>query len=320
MKLKSISSKLSVLTLTGVIALSGAGTAFAADSSNSGQNENGFKHQRVNLEEMSAAYQSALDSLVEEGTITQDQADAITASMPSRDGNADATAKDKPEGDGNRAQMGEHKGPWSQFVSDGAITQDQADAIQAAMKTAHDSDKSMSDVLNELVSDGALTQEQADAITASMPARDGKAAAKIEGTQARGGNWSQQGEHKNPWSELVTDGTITQDQLDAIQEAMKTAHDSDKTMSDILDELVSDGTLTQDQADAITAAMPARDGKAAGNSEGMPEHGKNWTQKGEFKSPWSELVTDGTITQDQADAVSSAIKAAMEALKGSEQE
>ena len=209
MKLKNLTTKFPVFVITGIIALSGAGTAFAADSSNSDQCSNGVEHQRVNFEEMSAIYQSTLDALVSKGTITQDQADAITENMSAR-GNKEMPAKDS-----KTALTGERKSPFSKLVSDGTITQEQVDAVREAMKTAKDSDQTKSDILDELVSAGTINQNQADAITESMPVRGDKE------MPARNRKAAPTGEHKSPYSKLVSNGTITQDQADAISEAVK---------------------------------------------------------------------------------------------------
>jgi len=59
-------------------------------------------------------------------------------------------------------------------------------------------------------------------------------------------------------SQLVEDGTITEEQAEAVQSAMKEARESDTTadLETILASLVEDGTLTQEESDAITEALP----------------------------------------------------------------
>ena len=120
---------------------------------------------------------------------------------------------------------------------------------------------------------------------------------------AKDGKGGPGGERKNPMSELVTAGTITQAQADSIREEMKTARDSGKTIKEVLDGLVTAGTITQAQEDAIVKAMPTKDGKAGPKGE----------PKGERKGPMSELVTAGTITQAQADAIQAAVKSEIDA-------
>lgn len=224
MKLKNVVTKLSVFMMVGVVALSGAATAFAADNNTIVNGNRDLKPQRENFEEMSTIYKSALEKLVSEGTITQAQADAITASKASKeckDGNITSSAEHKnhmQDRASNTAQREKQKNHFCNLVSEGTITQVQLDAIQEAMKAARDSGKTMSDVLTELVSAETITQAQADAITANMPARDGKTVKAIE--------------QKNPYSELVSAGTITQTQADTlwntIKEAMQTARASEK--------------------------------------------------------------------------------------------
>ncbi|QHI73554.1 hypothetical protein [Aminipila terrae] len=239
MKLKSIAKRLSVLTMVGIVALAGAGNAFAADRSNCTQKNMGHENKMANFQNMSDACKSAIDTLVQKGTITQEQADAITASMPAKDGKT--------------AFSGEKRGPFTKLVTDGTITQEQADAIMEAMKTAKDTDKTKTDILSTLVTAGTITQAQADAITASMPTRDSKTAFS--------------GEKRGPFTKLVTEGTITQAQADAIMEAMKAAKDTDKTKTDVLSALITAGTITQAQADAITAGMPTKGDKTVATGE-----------------------------------------------------
>lgn len=70
--------------------------------------------------------------------------------------------------------------------------------------------------------------------------------------------------------------------------------------------LVTDGTLTQEQSDAIVAAIEAAKtaAKAAAEESGTrPERGAVLT------ATLAELVTNGTVTQEQSDAVTAAIEA-----------
>lgn len=233
MQLKFGAKKITALLLAGIILIVGAGIAFAVEQSNSQQKAPKVHAPKLNPEKMSAIYQSVLESLVSAGTITQAQADAITAGRPNKDGKVRTFDKSK--------------GPWSRLVTDGTITQAQADAIKEAMKSARDANKSFTDVIAELVSAGTITQAQADAITAGRPNKDGKKRTF--------------GKSKGPWSRLVANGTITQEQADAINEAMKSARDAKKSLTDVMAKLVSAGTITQTQADAVTAGRPAKNGK-----------------------------------------------------------
>jgi len=58
---------------------------------------------------------------------------------------------------------------------------------------------------------------------------------------------------KNDLAALVTAGTMTQDQADAITSAISSAEKGPDGMKTALDALVTAGTITQAQEDAITA-------------------------------------------------------------------
>ena len=106
------------------------------------------------------------------------------------------------------------------------------------------------------------------------------------------GNFGQK--HGSPMESLVTAGTITQVQADAIQKAMEAGRESKTTMRETLDSLVTAGTITQVQEDAIVKAQPER---------------------GQHKNPMVNLVTAGTITQVQADAIGEALKSSRDSGK-----
>ena len=136
---------------------------------------------------------------------------------------------------------------------------------------------------------------------------------------------------------LVEDGTLTDSDVTAIRDAMKAAHEGDKearqseraaAKAEILADLVANGTLTQAQADAISSAerggmreliangtidrddiqalrAAMREG-SAGNREA-----KQAERSAERDAVLEGLVSDGTLTQSQADAVDAAIDAAI---------
>lgn len=101
------------------------------------------------------------------------------------------------------------------------------------------------------------------------------------GNKHRGG-----GERGGPLASLVTDGTLTQDQLDAIKESLHAGReerresaraDRDAARSAALDSLVAAGTITREQADAIAAAMENhRDARHEARRDGRgARHGMN---------------------------------------------
>jgi len=75
--------------------------------------------------------------------------------------------------------------------------------------------------------------------------------------------------------------------------------------SSILSNLVSDGTLTQDQENAIQGAFQAA--KQSNSSSLAGTYSNNGSK---ITNPISSLVANGTISQSQADSIQNAFKAA----------
>jgi Spy/CpxP family protein refolding chaperone len=159
-----------------------------------------------------------------------------------------ASAHDRGDKSGGR-------GPISTLVTDGTLTKAQATAIHEALKAERSSDREAREaemaaardaVLAELVTKGTLTQAQADAIKAAD--RGGMRELIAGGTVTR------------------TDLAAVRDALKADRAENKAAHEAERKADRdaALAALVTKGTLTQAQADAIAAAIdaaPARDGK-----------------------------------------------------------
>ena len=106
----------------------------------------------------------------------------------------------------------------------------------------------------------------------------------------------------NPLDNLVSNGTITEDQETIIQNAFKAAFKSNQTnsgtynkVSNPLDNLVSSGIITQEQKTAV-------------ESNFKPAFKPGETKENNNVNPLDTLVSNGTITQEQEDAVQSALK------------
>jgi Protein of unknown function (DUF2680). len=146
--------------------------------------------------------------------------------------------------------------------------------------------------------------------------------------KSQNGDLAQTGSQKSNGMEetlngLVSDGTITEDQEDAIQSAFESAFQStaytrfkiqssseETEKVDPLNNLVTAGTITQDQADKIKDAL----------DQEMKTHGQKQQQGVEEKNnPMSDildsLVTNGTITEDQETAIKSAFEDSMKSGK-----
>jgi len=263
---KGISKKqLAVAILAGVITITGITSVSATGMRNDGNTTGKDKPARIDFQERATAIETALKKLVTAGTITQVQSDAVLKLYT----------------------PAERKGPFEELITAGTLTQAQADKIMSAMKTGHETKKTMTDILKELVTAGTITQAQSDAIT------------KINMDPVKKDLPS--GEKIGPLERLVTAGALTQAQADKIVTAIKDGRTAKKTVADILKELVTAGTITQAQSNAVVEIYV------------VPERGGMFEAEG--KSPLEKLVTAGTITQAQADAITAALKTAMEDIK-----
>ena len=113
--------------------------------------------------------------------------------------------------------------------------------------------------------------------------------------------WAPVEGRKNPIDELITAGTITQAQADSIYSAMKTGRETKKSMEDILKELVTADTITEAQQQAVLKTLPQK------GITNRPSYGR--------KNQMDSLVTEGTITQAQADALQEALKPGKDSRK-----
>ncbi len=141
-----------------------------------------------------------LQSLIDDGTITQDQADAVKNALDqARSAGKQVGAKDE--------------NPLQSLIDDGTLTQDQADAIKSAFEAARPTEgregQFRKDPLQNLIDGGVITQDQADAIKEAL-----EAARKVH-------EQNNNGENIDPLQSLIDEGTLTQDQADAVKTALE---------------------------------------------------------------------------------------------------
>lgn len=176
------------------------------------------------------------------------------------------------------------------LVKDGTITQGKVDEIKAyvAKKT-----KEMETLRQELKN---LSPEERKALHK-------KRLDKKPGTRSEG--------RPDLFKELVENKILSQAQADTIttkiRETAQKQHQ--QRIADGLKTLVEKGTITQEQANKIIKQMETapkeREALFEKTKDMTPEERHQYMEKnrGELQNPLSQLVTDGTITQDQAKAI-----------------
>lgn len=324
MERKTVVTALSGVLIGGLL-LTG-GLAFAGDTDNAASNSwagkipvvgkllqgaggmmKGRGHFRAGGQMLS---QDTLDQLVKEEVITQNKADEIKAYI-------DKLAQERQAQDPG-TRPGARQDLFTQLVTNNILTQEQADTIKAKIREIADQQhqQRISDSLKALVEKGTVTQEQADKILKQFAVAEKEReelAQKMENMTLKEIRSYMQNREKpqNPIEQLVSDGVITQEQAGAFYRAMQELAQKQQLerTADSLKGLVEKGTITQEQADKIVKQFE----NAQKNREALFEKTKNMTpeerraymenNRKEFKNPLTQLVTDGVITQKQADAV-----------------
>lgn len=168
--------------------------------------------QALNSSTQVALNSSPLDSLVESGTITQDQADAVQSVFQSRGKEIQSSGTYN-----NRVKS---QNPLDSLVTAGTITQDQEDTIKSTLQESmkanrlnREEDPSNSstkaDPLDSLVTAGTITQDQEDAIKSAL--EEARKAHRPRENDALSSSTK-----VDPLDSLVTAGIITQNQEDEI--------------------------------------------------------------------------------------------------------
>lgn len=230
---------LTVLLASGVMAFAAADTKTTQTQTGKGpsamaslsdtQRDSVFQARADSMKE-------AVASLLEKGTITQTEADAILAGMPTQE-------------KGN--------GPC------GNLTSDQRNALQTETKSVMDA------AIAKLVSEGTITQEQADQMT---PGKGMMRSQNLTDDQRAAIMNAHLDSMKTAIANLVEKGTLTQDEADSItpdpskantqkgnsmmqsltQDQMTALHNATQAnLKTKIEGLVDEETLTQDQADQL---------------------------------------------------------------------
>lgn len=187
--------KLAAIALAGVLAFSGASTAFAEDTSTEAKQPARKQFIKIDKEEMESKFKTALDSLVKAGTITQSQADEALKYLTPGEGRV-MKFKDA-------ARINPLEETLEELVKEGTITQEQQDAILKKLQQKAEAGMQRFKALKENAKVDANEYTKED--TAERKA--------IPMPGMRLGH--------NPLKKLVSDGVLTQEQADSILEAIK---------------------------------------------------------------------------------------------------
>ena len=176
-------------------------------------------------------------------------------------------------------------------------------------------------VIESLVSAGTLTQAQADQIQAKEKQLESDRKAQIEKikamTQEERKSYCEQNQPPriDLFTQLVADGTLTQEQVDAIKTATRTKmqEQMQEKLKTALSGLVEKNVISNDQSTAILNQLETFQASRQAQMESVKDMTKEQRQeymkanKPNKINPLAELVTAGTITQTQADEVLKAI-------------
>jgi polyhydroxyalkanoate synthesis regulator phasin len=178
--------------------------------------------------------QSVWADLVAGGTLTQEQVDQIQAKQ--KEGRSERLqwwqgVKKAIVGKNQEMTRPSKQNLLAQMVSDGVITQTQADAIQAAVKakaTAQRQER-LQTVLDQLIADKIINSEQAAAVKTQLIQQQAdrqEQRAKLRSMtpeQRKAFRQENKPAKINPLADLVANGTITQDQADQVMKALRPA-------------------------------------------------------------------------------------------------
>ncbi|MEL7564414.1 MAG: hypothetical protein AAGU27_05965 [Dehalobacterium sp.] len=237
-----------------------------------------------------------LTELVDEGIITQAEADAIQEKLQEK------MEAQREEMAAKQKEMMEEK--YSKLIEEGIISQNTADQLLAFMEEKRDTMKEQREEIKDMTEEGIkeaiskglstrggyladaveagiITQEEADAIQ------------EYEQKEMKAKQETMMDEH---YAKLVDDGVISEEQADEIKEfiqakaeEIKAQMDELKDMTDderkaffeenkdqlkrinMLDEMVDAGIISQDQADKLAEKMPMLGHIKQRNWDSLPE-------------------------------------------------
>ena len=205
--------------------------------------------------------------------------------------------------------------PLEGLVSDGTITSDQKEAIVSAMESSSmdvsEEFNPLQATLESLVSDGTITSDQQEAIASALaPAAKNTMAPPPPPPQGVSTEDDDDDYLSEVLQNLVSEGILSSDEQSAIESALSSSSinssEESNPLQATLESLVSDGTITSDQEEAIASALaPAAKNTMA--PPPPPPRGDASEGSNPLQATLESLVSDGTLTSDQASAIAQAL-------------
>ena len=179
--------------------------------------------------------------------------------------------------------------------------------------------ETMQSVLNSLVASNQLTQAQADQIMARQQQLQterqqqreqmkDKTPAEREAVREQ-----KQAGRVNLLAQLVNEGVITQEQVDAIQAARQEQRKTSQQerVGSALSGLVEKQVITNDQAAAVQNKLSEMQRDRQAEMEKLrdmtPEQRRAYMKENQPANPLADLVAAGVLTQEQADQIQKAM-------------
>lgn len=324
------------VVLIGAMCTLAGGTALADTGSSSVQNNNpspvhqcaGHAFGGSANQNMEQNIQDILSSMVDSGTISQAQSDAVLQyikdQFAARQAQGKSTNGSAQEGTtADKTAQTPRTDFFAAIVQQNILTSDQANALkqQLQQKEQQERQDAMTNKLDALVSAGTINQDQVTKIESYLTSQTDSMKADFEKMKGMSANdreayFKQLKENNvNPLVQMVNDGIITQQQSDAIAQAIHSgaarggdrATNASNMVQKAIDNLVADNTITQQQADVIQGyvqkAITAWKDKNTDGSTPQDRSAVMQQIKTAGQDLLTQLVNDQVITQDQADAI-----------------
>ena len=206
----------------------------------------------------------------------------------------------------------------------GKMMQGKKGIFQGKRLKMGDRQEELKTVLDQMIKQGTIDQGTADEITAFIEKTDAERQAQFEEIkkltpEERKALWEERKKgdstvrpevRQDLFTQLVENKIISQEQADAIRTAIREAAiaKQQQDMQDSLKAIVEKGAITQKQADQVISQFDetrkSHEALFEKTKDMTPEERREYINDNkEMLNPLDQLVTDGVITQEQADAI-----------------